>query len=167
MNDDPFSITYEYLWGLVEGYPPWAEMVRVGNRLHLNKNSRNPFKDTLKAADLPQVTLLPTESNNNLHSNSSTAVIVQNFTLGINSGELQVNKVYFPLKFYTLQALACFRLDLGSVKWKDYPFLKKLEVPQATDTISELDENGNIISWDSLVTISCEMWFPNDLFLEV
>jgi hypothetical protein len=167
MNEDPLSLTYAYLWKLVEQYPPWADMVRTGNRLHLDKNSRNPFKETLKAADLPQVTLLPTEANNNLHSNSSSAVIVQNFTLGINAGELQVNRVYFPLKFYTLQALACFRADMGTVKWKGYPFLKKLEVPQATDTISELDASGNIISWDSLITISCEMWFPNELFMEV
>ena len=166
MSDDPLSITYSYLWSLVEAYPPWADMVRTGNRLHLDGNSRNPFKETLKAADLPQVTLLPTDANNNLHSNSSSAVIVQNFTIGLYAGDLRVNESFFPLKFYTLQALACFRLNLGDVTWKDYPFLKKVEVPQSTDTITEFDATGNIMGWDSLLTISCEMWFPNTLFLE-
>ena len=112
------------------------------------------------------MTLLPTEANNNLHSNSSSAVLVQNFTIGIVAGEIKVNTVFFPLKFYTLQAIAHFRNDMGSVTWKDYPFLKKLEVPQATDTLNEYDAEGNVISWDSVLTISAEMWFPNELFIE-
>ena len=165
-TDDPFSQVYAYLWELVESYPAWTDMVRVGNRMYLNKQSRDPFKETVKAADLPQVTLLPTDGANNFHSNSSSAVITQNFTLAIDTGQLQVNQVLFPLKFYTLQALACFRQNAGSLKWKDYPFLKKLEIPTYTDSLTEIDANGNIISWNAVLTISAEMWFPNTLLLE-
>ncbi len=162
---DPLTQTYDYIWELVEGFPPWADAVRVGNRLRLDDTKRDPLKDTLKAADLPQVILLPTDGANNLHSNSSSSVITQNFTIGISSGEQRVNEVYFPLKFYTLQALACFRQSLGNLTWKSYPFLKKLEIPTSTDSLDEFGDL-NIISWESLITISAEMWFPNTLFTQ-
>lgn len=163
--DDPLTLTYAYLWKLVEGFPEWSDMVRVGNRMYLDGTSRDPMKDVVKAADLPMVTLMPTDSENNLHSNSSSAILTQNFTIGIYSGEQRVNTVYFPLKWYTVQALAQFRATMQSVTWNDYPFIQKLEVPSSTDSLSEIDTAGNIISWDSLLTISVEMRFPNQLFL--
>ena len=56
---DLFTQTYDALWKLFECFPAFTSEVEPGNRIKLNKRLRNPIKDVVRAADMPEVILYP------------------------------------------------------------------------------------------------------------
>ena len=157
---DPYTQTYEYLWGLVLNSPDFTDSVRVGNRMNLAGDMRNPFKDVVRAADLPQVTLLPTDGTGNIGSNSNETMIMQNYTFGIDTGDLRLNQAgfLFPLKFAIIRALSSWCLTRGNLEWEGVKFLDDLNIPTSTDTITEIAAEGtNITSWESVLTVTTIM----------
>lgn len=47
------------LWALLEAHTGFTEAVKAGNRIKLNNDQTDPFKQQLQNADLPQVSIIP------------------------------------------------------------------------------------------------------------
>lgn len=162
-SDDPFSVVYEGLWKLVDDFKPFASTVRRGNRIKLDGASRNPTKQNVNTADLPEVTLQPTGGETNIHSNSSQTTITQRYMFMISTGDLRVDSLHFPLRWHVTRAVVLWKKKIGGITWRKQPFLEELNIPDTTEGESDPDRNRGIKGWSSLITIEVRMRFANVL----
>ena len=164
MSDvDPFSQVFEGIWTLVEAFAPFSDQVRVGNRIRLDGESRNPIKQNIQHADLPEVILHPGGGDCQLHRNSSQSQVIKRFDFLISTGDLRVDYLHFPLQWHTIRAVANWKSVIGGLVWKGEPFLIDLDIPSKTEGESDPERNRGIKGWSSIITVQARMEFSTNL----
>ncbi len=153
-STDPFTRVYAALWDVLEKHKGFTDLVKIGNRIKHTDDGfgLRPEKENIMDADLPEVNLIPVNSQILLFATSSSTQAVQEFELRITSGDQRVDRLHFPLKWQVMIALSkCAKLNL--------PFVKKLTIDSFTETTDDPEVNRGIKGWSARIVIGVEMWF--------
>jgi hypothetical protein len=70
-TSNPFIMVYDALWDLAEASVALTDLVRVGNRIKLNRTGHSSkVKDEIAESDLPELVLVSTGSGGNFRDSS-------------------------------------------------------------------------------------------------
>lgn len=163
MSKDPLTLVYEGLWELVEDFKPFADEVRVGNRIKMSGKSRDPEKEYVTTADLPQVKLVPSGGETNLHSSSNQTQMIRRFSFIIDTGDKRVDYLHFPLQWHIVCVMCNWKMRIGGMKWNGHHFLTDLQIPSVEEGESDPDANDDIEGFTSIATIEATMLFATHL----
>lgn len=164
---NPFSMTYDALWQMAASHPEFNRLVKIGNRIRYD-DSRDPEKQVVAAADLPEVVLVSESLSTNLHATSSSSMMTRNYTWLISTGDLRMNELLYPVEWALICAMANWKQVLGALKWKGAHFIKQHDMTAASEGESDSTRNRGIIGWSSSWRCTVQMYFKtNDLIGEL
>lgn len=159
-NPNPFTKTLDALWTLFEADAQFTGRVAEGNRVKYNTtDDRNPLKDAIATADLPEVAIVFDGGNMNLFDTSSSSKIVCNFRLIVNTGDFRVNEFASVINWIVLCNLAKWKTTLAALTWKGEHFIKRVSVVDLTVGESNPERNRNIKGWVTIWQCQIDMHF--------
>lgn len=155
MAKDPFTQVYDALWTMIKSDVPLMAIIKAGNVIDFDGN-RNPLKDNLNEADLPELMLEPAGGEGVPSASSTGAKSTQRFSLTITNRTLDVERFY-AIKwrlFYLIAKNAPDNLGLDFVK-----IVRGFE-----------DENGmqgvrRKLVWEARFVIEVDMWWAKSTFV--
>lgn len=153
-STDPFTRVYNALWDVLEKHKGLTDLVKVGNRIKFTERGfgLRPEKDNIMDGDLPELLLVPANSQTQLFATSSSTQAIQEFELRFTTGDQRIDQLHFPLKWQVMIALSkCQKLNL--------PFVKRLGIDSFTETTDDPEANRGKKGWSARILISVEMWF--------
>jgi hypothetical protein len=162
---DPFTLVFNRLWEIVEAHPDAASVIKPGNRIKLNEQTkREPTKPFVQVADLPELMLVTEGGNLNLHSTSSSTKIVRRYSWLLSTGDARVNYLLYPVEWLLVEAFSKWTTELTSLTYKDKHFVKRFDILDVSEGWKRADENRNIKGWSAIWKCEIEMHFAtNDL----
>lgn len=159
IETDPFTAIFAKLWEMVERHPRLPEMVKPGNRIKLNKpNDRNPTKEHVQEADLPELLLTTDGGTVRLHNTSSSTKVVRRYSWIVSTGDQRVNYKLYPVEWLLVEALADWQTQISPLTFKEKTFAKRLDVLDVNEGWTR-PENRNIKGWSALWKCEIEMHF--------
>ena len=162
MIRDPLSLVYDTLWDTLEAHRGFRDLVREGNRVKFSGRNRDPLKEKVSAADLPEVRIVVSKIAPHLNRTSSSSSVLVTYEVGIATGDMRLDAVLFPVIWEIIRALSQEELGsrLQSLEWDSVAFVKLTKVDEAAAGASDVDINRGIKGWSVLWAMSVEMWFP-------
>ena len=161
---DPFSQVFSGIWQLLLNNTNLTNQVLAGNRIRLDQAPRNPTKEIIRTADVPELVLVPTGGVSNLHATSSTTTIQRNYDILLSTGDLRVNEALFPVQWEIVVALLEWKLTLGGLAWNGYAgYLSDLNLVNSLEIATDDENNRNLAGWSTVLTIETYMNFPTQL----
>lgn len=159
---NPFTLIFDGLWALLESNPQFVLDVPSGNRIKYNiPQNRDPFKQQVAVADLPEVVLVCTSAQGFLHNSSSTCRCVRGYSILISTGDFRVNELLHQVEWDVFTAMFNWRTALSSLKWNNKSFIKRLDLTQITQGLSDKERNRGIQGWSAVWGCEVEMVFNN------
>jgi hypothetical protein len=133
---NPFLKVYDAVWDLLfnndDGSNLLAEMVRVGNRINFGsalENDRDPWKQTVDTADVPELILMDEGGTFNLHGNSSSTAYTQFITLYVSSGDYNYGRYISAINWYIMCNLGKWKTLISSLSWRGRTgFVKNVKI---------------------------------------
>lgn len=170
MSLDPFTIAYNALWALAEAHAPLAALVRLGNRIKFTASAedqiggRDPVKDTVTTADLPELRLIPSGMRLRKRAGSSGFSVERSFQWGIASGQKLLdadgnNIGLFPIEWELLRAMADVDRVMQAVEFAGSTKILHAIPVLASEGVVDADLQRNIGGWSALWQIDVEMAF--------
>jgi hypothetical protein len=158
---DPFSLTFDALWNLVDSAPVFADLVLLKNRVKYNlETDRDPMKDKVSVADLPELTLVTTGVGSvNLHHSSCTSAFTRQYSWILATGDWRVNYKLFPVEFALACAMSNWRSVLSSLTWNGQTFIKRVDLTSAVNGESDSRRNRGIKGWTAIWSGEVQMVF--------
>lgn len=161
MPVDPFTEGYTALWALLENHAGFTGLVRAGNRVKFTGNKRDPVKQEVQEADLPEVRLVPAGSVIHLWHTSNGSSAVQHYSAQLATGDLRLDAALFPVKWEIVKALS--KSDPAHYVngyWLGLAHVKKVgPVHESTQGILDAELNRGKPGWAEVLRISVEHWF--------
>ena len=146
---DPFTQVHEKLWELIESDETIASLVKTGNRINRMQGVVKQDKDRHSENDLPEIKIDPAGGRCEIKKTNTSMPITQNFAISLKTGDLRVDRTFFPLKWALLSKLTDTPNMLG------LPFVRHI-------TLSDISDERNIEhldGWTAAFTVTVEMWF--------
>jgi len=157
MTEDPFTITYDALWDMVEDSQPLMDLLRPGNLVKLS--DRQPIKDRLADADVPELLLVPTGASPLLRRNSSSAQCTRTYSWIITTGDMRVRNRLFPVEWALFSAMTSYCLVLNQLVWDNTRFVENCQLLTATDGETVQENNRGLKGWSAVWTCQVQMVF--------
>jgi len=150
---DPFTEVLQALWTLLETSTNITDLVKVGNRIKLWEGRLRPdVKDPeseLTLSDLPMIVIEPMGGSMNPVITSTDGMAIQVYRIRMVTGNLLLQKEYFPLKWEIFKALA----SIDSLLNLNY--VRKIVIEDGTDERS----TGGHPGWTCGIDITVSMWW--------
>jgi len=161
MEQTPFNMVFNALWGMAEDSPTLTELVKVGNRIKFNQETnRDPIKENVQAADLPELTLLVLGGSEvNLHSSSCGSVITRDYSWVMSTGDLRYTHFLGPVEWALWCAMANWQTALSALTWNEKPFVINANITNVTSGFTTVENNRGIKGWSSIWGCSVGMTF--------
>ena len=157
---NPFTMVFSELWQMLLEHPQFVRDVREGNRIRFDKTgNRDPLKDHVQAADVPEVCLVASTGSANLMGTSSSSSCVRQYSSLVSTGDYRYTEYLGVVEWYIFCALTGWKGRLAALKWKDQNFVKRLNVVSTMAGMSDPERNRNIAGWSAVWTIEVEMHF--------
>lgn len=155
---NPFTMVYGELWQMLLEHPRFVRDVKEGNRIRFDKE-RDPLKETVQDADMPQVTLVGTTGSANVMDTSSSSKVVRQYTFMISTGDLRYTEILGQVEWYVFCALCGWKGRLGRLQWDGQNFVKRVNVVSVVNGINDAEANKNLLGWSAAWSIEVEMHF--------
>jgi hypothetical protein len=157
VSDDPFSLTYDALVGMLQEHADLTALVKVGNMVSLSGTNRAPFKAEVMAADLPELRLVPTGGVFQYHGPSGKCKFTKNFSLEIATGEQRITEAtsIYPVQWQAIRALAAWQTVFPTVLHNGAAFLTSLLAWDVQEGVTNTDLNRGIKGWSTV--LGCEV----------
>jgi len=155
---------YSKLWDLafVESNA-LSTLVRPGNRIRYDTNNRDPIKENVSDADLPELILTSGGSGPpRLHATSSGSMCTRKYSWLITTGDFRVSYRLYPVEFALFAAMSNWKAHLGALTWNSKSFAKRMDVVDVTNGLSDPDRNRGIRGWSAIWTCEIEMHFTTE-----
>lgn len=159
MSSDPFSMLYTAMFNAVADSERVKKLVNSGNIVRLDGRSRSPLKEVTADADLPELVLVPTTAEVNLHSTSSSSRVVRQYQWLLSTGDLRLTYRLEPVAFALLCAMSDWRTTIGTLTWNNASFVKRVDMLSATIGMSDSEKNRGIRGWSCVWDGEVEMHF--------
>lgn len=162
MIDNPFTQVHNALWTMVERNPEIEKLVKVGNRIQLNKD--NDYKLQIAQNDTPELLLLPMGGVGNIRCSSSTTEFIRKYTWVITSGRLAISPIYDPLSWELFRSLVDWDLEgtLMGLRWPEEAtcsFVMRATAIEVTEGLQRDMEERGINGWTGIWSVDVQMRF--------
>jgi hypothetical protein len=154
--NNPLSDVYDALWTSTKAHPVIGQL-STSNLVQFN--TRQPLREQLQAADLPELVLVSTGGSSSLTSSSSSTRLSKRFDWILTTGDMRVDEVLFPLSWALLESMARARLALFALEWKEQRYVKRVQEIQIREGESEAARRINVRGWVAVQSIEVEMHF--------
>ena len=154
--NDPFSLTYDLLWRLVERNNKLREYLSIGNRIKYDEHSS--VKREVADSDLPELALLSGGASET-ERNSSHRYITKNYTWVIATGDNRINVVYNRIAFELYRSMVDFECEACKLEWCDCRFIENINITSVDEGTSFNDLERGISGWAALWNIEVRMVF--------
>lgn len=157
---NPFTLVYSELWAILLRHPAFARDVKYKNRIRFDvPNNRDPAKQTIADADLPEVMLTVESINANLHDTSHTTKIARRYNFLVSTGDFRYNEKLAQVEWAMFTAFCNWQTTLSALMWKDKSFCKAFRILTGTAGMSNPQQNRNIVGWSCIWQGEVEMHF--------
>lgn len=160
---DPLSMVYDALYDLVMRHPDAADVFKPGNRIRYDRDlDRDPVKDKIQDADLPELILLATGGTIAMHNTSNTSMMTRRYSWLLTTGDMRVHYRLLPIEWLLFEALHNWNVVLTALEWPEGSgrnFVKRCDVLDVTEGLSDPERNRGIRGWSTIWACDVEMWF--------
>lgn len=156
----PFTLVYDALMDMALQSDAIRRLVKPGNRISYGSaTDRDPIKDQVQAADMPELVLLPMGvSGGNLHSNSSTSKISRSYAFVITTGDYRLHPFLHQIEWQLVCALANWKSNLAMLAWNgETNFVKNANLLGVTENTNDMIRNRGIAGWSAAWMCYLEM----------
>jgi len=150
---DPFTQIYNALWDAFENRQSFQALVKKGNRIDYTGLAGKSEKETLQAADAPQVRIIP--GGGSARQTSTGWQGPAKYEIELFSGSNQVSQYYYPLKWEIYKALwvqSISNTPLG------LDFVSKITIEDVAEGKDDANISGGGQGWFGLVTVVAEIY---------
>jgi hypothetical protein len=147
-TDDPFTQVYNGLWDLLELNTELASLVKIGNRIKCTSDGKGD-KEKYTNSDLPEIIIRPAAGTSEIKSTSTHTQITQTYAVICTSGDLHIDKSFFPVKWAILNALT------DATNCLNLQFVRQVILEDSIDGRNTERFPG----WNTAFNIKVEMWF--------
>lgn len=157
------------MWDAALCHPSLVSMVRERNRIRMDRpGDRDPWKETVSAADLPELRLDVDSLTANLMSTSSTTMVTRRYSWVLSTGDFRYTELLAPLEWYLTAAMLKWREKLSTLLWRDKSFVKVVRLTDGSAGYSDPQANRGIRGWSAIVRVEVEMHFSTaDMLLDL
>lgn len=167
MSASPFDMVYTELWNMALSHGGFVRDVLDKNRIRFDDPAnRDPLKNPVQAADLPEVQLAAATGSVNLQNTSSSSMITRQYTWFIASGDYRYTQFMSAVEWYLFCAMTGWKSRLTALKWKNEAFVKRANVVSTLAGMSDPQRNRNIVGWSAAWTVEVEMHFKTSDLLD-
>ena len=157
---NPFTMVYSELWAMLMANPRFIRDVNQRNMIRFDlSGDRDPLKDPVQVADLPEVALRAATATANVQETSSSSKVVQTYEILISSGDYRYTEILAQIEWYIWVSLIGWKSRLSALKWHDKTFCKRLNVTSVRQGLSDPTANRNIVGWSAVWAAEVEMHF--------
>lgn len=162
---DPFTMIYTTLWDLINANDRLMELIRLRNRIDYSGDYRNPEKDTLSSADLPELRLVPSGGAAHLRRTTHSTSITRRFAFQLHSGSRRLHKMLFPIEWELFCCLAQWPEYIGKLLWNGEKFAVRMSTIDITEEMFRPTPEGGgsqLGGWLTVWVGEIECFFPTD-----
>lgn len=162
-EEPPELQTIKGLWSLLESSRDFAAAVPESNRIKFIGTNRDPLKQEVATADLPEVRIAP-DIGGGMEAIISTSSAQTTFALSIQvaTGDQRVDadgEGLHWLKWLIFRALADWPAVLMSLTWRGIPFVKNVKIAAVQDGTTDADLKRGIKGWTSVWSVRVDAYF--------
>lgn len=162
---NPFDLTYDALWAMVEAHEGIDDIVKVGNRIKLD--NQDPMKTNISAADLPELILVPSDGVFNFRNTSSTTMMSKNYEWLLSTGEIKLAGKLNIVEWMLFTTHLNWPQKFSNIKFIGENFVKRLQIISSRTGLADAERNRGVKGWSSIWRLQIDMYFKtSDLLLE-
>lgn len=150
MAVDPFTLTYNALWDILESHKAFSRLVKIGNRQKFTSQNQKKFKEVL-AADRPMVGVVPTKDIPHLSATSSTSKITAGYQIVLVTGSLLLDEQLYPVCWEIFLAMSKWQPKLTALRWNSKQFINLARPTDLGSGLGDPDTHGIdgwVARWD-------------------
>lgn len=152
---DPLTLVYNALWDLLEAWPNFADLVKLGNRVKFTaSDAHEPAKLQLSNADLPEVRVIAEGMTPHIQRTSSSSTVIYRYGVHIFTGSKSLHTLY-AVEWEVYRAMARWSEILTALTWNGKAFVVLARPTTVTDGYADNTLQRGIEGWASLW--SCEV----------
>ena len=168
MRENPFTLTYDAIWGMLEAHPGFVADVKEGNRIKYNLDvDRDPLKQQILPADLIEVVIAQTNVTANLFISSSGSMCTRQYNILVSTGDWRYTRYLAQVEWDVYTATMLWKERLGALTWKGKTFVKRANIVGASSGAADPERNRGIKGWSGVWTVEVEMHFSSNDLLKV
>ena len=135
--------------------------MRPQNEIRYAGPARNPEKEDVQPADLPEVRIAAAGWHQNLYATSDASSVVRCWQIQVRTGDRRLEVQVYPVEFEILRAFAAWDTVAGGLKGLAWNGQDLRCVPVfRTGGEETLDpRTTSIAGWTAVLTVTVEMWF--------
>jgi hypothetical protein len=162
LTPNPLTLVHDALWRMADAAMDLDNIVRAGNRIRFNSpTNRDPLKQTVADADLPELILEPAGTpRSNICNTSSTSMLTQRWRWVVSTGDLRANYRLLPVKWAIFVAMVNWKTELCALEWpvgSGRTFVKMANTLDAQEGESDRALNRGIVGWSCVWACEIEM----------
>jgi hypothetical protein len=156
---DPFSLVLNLLWDLLEAKTSFTDDVQEANRIKV-WDKRNPFKDSLAEASVPEVIIVPRAQSAWQNRNSGGCGFTKSFLILVSSGNQGIETI-FPVEWGITKAMYDFETTGLALTYGGEEFVKDINITDGSDSLTDDELMKTLKGWSAIYTVSVLMHFSN------
>lgn len=167
--DNPFTLVYTTLWDLPLSHWNFNEIVKPGNRIRYDSDTqRDPAKDVVAAADVPELILVCNSGQVNMNNTSSSSMVTRQYTWLVSTGDYRVNEYLHQVEWALFISMLKWKDILCALQWHGKSFVKRAAIVGITNGESDSERNRGLKGWSAVWSAEVEMHFATaDLLSEL
>lgn len=159
-EQNPFTMLLTAIWEMLIDHPAFARDVKEGNRIRFDSlANRDPLKDPVEVADMPEVAIVAESVTANLMQTSSTSQCTRIYSILISTGDNRYSAFLGQIEWDVFVALLGWKTKLTGLRWRGKSFVKRTNVTTARSGLSDPKQNRNLKGWSAVWSIEVEMHF--------
>lgn len=160
-DKDPFTQVHDAIWDILEANSAFTSLVSAGNRIKFSdtSNVKDPIKDSVLAADLPEVRVICEAIRHHLQATSSTTFAVAVWSIQVSSGDLRFQAALFPVMWQIYRAMSTWKDTFDTLTLNARAFTLPLKPQDARIGVNETELLRGVRGWASVWTSEVEMFF--------
>jgi len=160
-QDNPLVLVYDALWDCLEAYPLLDTLVKTSNRIRFDQDKSGPLKSNIQHGDLPEIVLVSEGGSANTHASSCHAKLVRQYAWMVSTGDFRINRLLYQAEWAVFSAMINYTSALSALTWFDEHFVKRTDLLDITEGVSDAEKNRGIQGWSSVWRCEVEMFFPH------
>lgn len=168
---NPFTKVHAAIWELLESDNAFNDAVKVGNRIKFTDDNErtNKLKQAVVTADMPELAVVITGIDAALFNTSSSSKFILTFSLIINTGDFQLDRIALDVNWILYCNLAKWKGTLSAVEWCNERFVKRVDfISNAIgQTVAERNRGINGFSSVAQIVVECHLKTSNLNYTEI
>lgn len=161
---NPYDALLDALWGILEADGGFRDLVPIGNRIKFSGRDREPMKENVSEADLPEVRIIITGSRPHPKRTSSSHCDTVTVEIQVSSGDQRLSYMHNPIRWVVYRAMSEIETELRHrCRWNGQKIAKVAAPTKVSDGVSTADLNRGIKGWSAVWACDVELWFERDL----